>query len=485
VAAIDRYADAHDIPVVRFAKGQSKEEFARPYFARAERDGRFGVVLIGVAQEKTTAWRGHRRGGADGHPHFEFSRRAVFVNHYYFYLRDRDWGPAFIKTCAYAPFPVWVYLNGHEWAKRQAERAGVGFALDNGFRSTADAEALGAICARLSSREVWRFFDRWQARLPSPLDAADRRRGYRYALAFRQLELSDTRVFDRPQAGRAWFEQTIRDQLELGRPDHVAVIFARRINPTTPGRFQTRVINRGVEPAIQVHYKASKIKQYFKQGRALRTETTVNDTRDFGIGRLLTQDNWNALLDLGHHTNQRLLDAQLQACACAPNAATLERVVPPSHQQGQPAPGLRFGDPRAMALLASLCCFTHPFDGFTNRSLRALIAGLIPDDNARQMTHDPRRLRRKRFIVRIPGSQRYQLTAHRRRLGLLHQHAHPHRLPRPRRARPRPPRPHRPHHHTRPTLAPIRTSARHPHRRRRHHSPEHDLPVNLQTTKRS
>jgi hypothetical protein len=209
----------------------------------------------------------------------------VFVNHYYFYIRDPDWRPAFIKTCAYAPFPAWVYLNRHEWAKRQAEQAVLGFeALDNGFRSVADADALAAICDRLSAREVWRFFDRWQARLPSPFDAADRRRGYRYALAFRQLELSDTRVFDRPAAGRAWFEQTLRDQLALGRPDEISVIFGRRISRRTPGRFQTRVITRGVEPAIQVHYRACKVKQYFKEGRALRTETTVNDTRDFAEG---------------------------------------------------------------------------------------------------------------------------------------------------------------------------------------------------------
>jgi hypothetical protein len=199
----------------------------------------------------------------------------------------------------------------------------------------------------------------------------------------------------------------------------VSVIFARRVNRTTPGRFQTRVINRGVEPAIQVHYKASKVKQYCKEGRALRTETTVNDTRDFGIGRLLTQDNWDALLDLGHHTNQRLLDAQLEACQCAPDATTLQRVVLPSREDGQPAPGLRFGDPRVMALLASLCCFTHLFDGFTSRSLRPLIATLIPGYSARQMTYDLRRLRRKGFIARIPGTQRYQLTAHGRRLAVF------------------------------------------------------------------
>jgi hypothetical protein len=90
-------------------------------------------------------------------------------------------------------------LNGHEWAKRQANRQGLEFvALDNGFRATADADALAAICGALSERDIERFFARWEARLPSPLTAQDRLRGYRYALSLRQLEISDTRVFDRP-----------------------------------------------------------------------------------------------------------------------------------------------------------------------------------------------------------------------------------------------------------------------------------------------
>jgi hypothetical protein len=420
VQAIERFAEEGEVPLVRFGKGESKEETARPYLERAQREGRFGVVMIGVAQEKTSAWRGWRDGGPDGHPHFCFGRQTAFVNHYYFYLRDPDWGPAFVKTCAYAPFPVWLCLNGHEWAKRQAERAGIAFeALDNGFRSCADAQALAALCGSLGAREIERFHRRWQALLPAPFTPEDRRRGYRYELAFRQLELSDTRVFDRPLAGRQWFEQTLRDQLGLGRADQVAVVFGRRVLRTTPGRFHTKVISRGVECALQVHYKRSKVKQYFKEGRALRTETTVNDTYDFGIGRRVCQANWEALCRIGHETNERLLGAQLAACQCAPDAQTLARVVLPSREDGQPAPGLRFGDPRVMALFACLACFRHLFEGLTNRSLRALIAGFIPGYTARQMTYDLRRLRRKGFIRRLPGSQRYELTADGRRLAVF------------------------------------------------------------------
>jgi len=378
-------------------------------------------VLIGVAQERARVWRGWRKGGSDGHPHFEFGRQSAVPNHYYFYVYDREWGPAFWKCCAYAPYPVWLCLNGHEWAKRQAEQAGLTCqALDNGFRSTDDADALASICARLGARDVWAFFRRWERLLPSPFSSADRARGYRYQLALRQLELSDTRVFDRPQAGREWFERTIRDQLTLGRPDHVAIVFGRRITTKTPGRFWTRVINRGVECGIQVHYRASKVKQYFKEGRALRTETTINDSYDFGIGRLVSEANWQALVQVGHEINERLLDAQLEACACAPDAATLERVVLPSRdQQGQPAPALRFGDPRVQALLSSLCSFSHLLDGVTNKSLRTLVATRLPGYTPRQMTYDLRRLRGNGFLVRIERSNRYRLTAEGRRLAVF------------------------------------------------------------------
>ena len=170
--AIDQFALDHEIPVVKFVKGDVKEEIARKHFTAAEREDRYGVVMLGVCQEKTSAWRGWRDGGPDGHPHFVYRRQSIFPNNYYVYVRDRNWGPAFIKTVAYAPFPVWVYLNGNEWAKQQAAYHKIAFEqLDNGFRSCADPAALAAICQRLSAEHVRGFFERWLAVLPSPFTA--------------------------------------------------------------------------------------------------------------------------------------------------------------------------------------------------------------------------------------------------------------------------------------------------------------------------
>ncbi len=420
VADIERFIEGNHIPVVRFVKGQKKEQVAAPYLAQAAASRTEAVVLVGIAQEKVLAWRGWREGGRPEHPHFEYRRQSVFVNHYYFYVFDRAFGPAFFKLCPYAPYPIWVWCNGHEWAKRQAERAGLPYAaLDNGFAACADPERLQRICDRLTAAAIRTFVLRWLRKLPSVFTASDRQAGFFHDLAFRQVEFSDTRVFDRPASGRAWFEAAIREHLDLGRPDQVSLVFQRRISTRTPGRFSTRVITRGVDPSIQIHYRASKLKQYFKEGRALRTETTINDTYDFGVGRLVKEENFRALRAVGEAANHRLLELESSSQACAPDADTLQRVVLPSVDDGLPAPALRFGDPRVVSLLGALVCFANLVAGFTNASLRELVAGLLGRPySARQMTYDLRRLRRKGFIVRTDGTRRYQLTPEGRRLAI-------------------------------------------------------------------
>jgi hypothetical protein len=427
-AEVHKFAKASGIPVRQFAKGEKKEEIARPYIQAAAAAGTSAVALIGVAQEKAVVWRSWPAKGQRGaaHPHMEWGRQMAFVNHFYFYVWDAEWGPAFWKTNAYAPWPVWIYLNGHEWAKRQLAKAGTGFtALDNGFASWQSPALLQRVCDRLGPGAVTGFFWRWQARLPSPFTRADLRAGYVYELAFRQFEVSDTRVFDRPAAGRASFEGLIRDHLDLGRPDQVSLVFGRKVQPAgphpTPGTFRTAVITRGVDPEITCYYKSSRIKQYFKEHRALRTELVVCDTRDFGIGRRLTYDNWNALRSAGEHASQRLCDAEAASAMPAPDVATLNQVTRPSATaDGQHAPALRFGDARVMALMAAIAGFCHLIAGFDNPALVQRMRALLdPGYTARQATYDLRRLRRKQVICRIPGSHRYQLTTSGRAVAVL------------------------------------------------------------------
>jgi len=311
------------------------------------------------------------------------------------------------------PLAIWIYLNGHEWAKRQCDKAGIGYeALDNGFRSCDDPTRLQRICDRLGSGAVHSFFWRWCHRLPSPFTRSDLRHGYTYQLAFRQFEVSDTRVFDRPQAGRTFFEGLIRDHLDVGRPDQVAIIFDRRINSCTPGTFRTKVITRGVDPQLCCYYRSARLKQYFKEHRALRTELVISDTRDFGIGRRVTAENWKALRAVGEAANRRLCDAQASDAVPAPDVVTFAHVTCTSDTpDGLHVPGLRFGDKRVMAVMSAAIGFGHLLAGFDNQQLTRLAATLLDQPyTARQATYDLRRLRRKGLIERFPHSNRYQLT---------------------------------------------------------------------------
>jgi hypothetical protein len=425
VRQVHRFAAANGIPVIHFEKGNNKEQIARPLLDAAAAEGGNGrVVLIGIAQEKAPVWRSWKAKGQEhaAHPHMEWGRQMAFVNHFYFYLWDPDWGSAFWKTNAYAPYPIWIWLNGHTWAQRQCERAGIGYiALDNGFASCDDPAALQRICDRLGPGAVKSFFWRWLRRLPSPFTQANLRAGYVYELAFRQFEVSDTRVFDRPAAGRAFFEGVVRDHLDIGRPSSVALVFDRKVTTRTPGTFRTKVITKGVDPQLVCYYKASRLKQYFKEHRALRTETVIGDTRDFGVGRRVNAENWKALRAVGEQANQRLCDAQAADAQPAPDVVTLHQVTRPSlTDDGQRTPALRFGDPRVTALMSAIVGFCHLIAGFDNKTLTDLMESLLDMPyTSRQATYDLRRLRRKKLIERLPHSNRYQLTALGRRVAVL------------------------------------------------------------------
>jgi hypothetical protein len=186
---------------------------------------------------------------------------------------DGNFGPFFLKFCSYFPYNAKLCLNGHEYAKQQLEREGVAYqSLDNGIRSCAVPKRLQQICDSLSAAKIDALLRKWLRRLPHPYPPADRAAGYRYQLSIWQIELSLTQVLDRPVSGGMFFEQVIRENLDLGRPKQVQLIFDRRVTKATPGPFRTRIITDGVIPSLHIDYKGTRIKQYHKEGQALAAD---------------------------------------------------------------------------------------------------------------------------------------------------------------------------------------------------------------------
>jgi hypothetical protein len=406
--AVKDFAAEWEIPILRLKKpdrsrfDDRKLDHVMPYLEAAQRKGRFGVVAIVAAQESQWVFGAKNRSDKAGTAvWFEFVKEERKIGVYYFYVLDRDFGPGFIKICTYFPHPAKVWCNGHEWAKRQAAKAGIAFtALANGFASCSDSFGPG---------DIQHFFDHWSGVIPTPFTPADRAAGYWWELSMRQVEVSETLVFDDPRRARSFFEALVADNVGIGRPELVCMAFGRQLRSTTREPFVGRIFSPGSDVHLDFTYKHSRVKQYLKEGRALRTETVVNKPWDLSIRSRI--EHLPELVAKARQVNTRLLMIERAGQGCAIGSALFERIHQPYVREGQRTGAFRFGDPRAMALAGALCLMVHAVTGFTNKSLRGRVAGLLGGDySANQMSYDLRRLRLHGLIERIPGTNTYTTT---------------------------------------------------------------------------
>jgi hypothetical protein len=438
--AVMSFAEANNIPVIAFAgrkdKGrpgvladspwpERKIDQVMPLMNRAAATGRSQVVAIGVAQEYQRVFTGARSQTGTSAVWFSYQRVQRRVTSYYFYLWDTDFGPAFIKVCAYFPYPGKIWFNGHEWAKRQALQAGVGFtALSNGFAACDDPAALQDICDRLGPGSITVFAERWWARLPLPFTPGDRAAGYWWDISMRQIEMAKTIVFTAPRHARAFFDALTADNLDIGRPDNMEIIFDRQIRSSTKGYFKTAIDRDNDAVVVNAFHRHSRIKYYLKDRRALRIETVINDTYDISVLRRL--EHLGKLVAKTRDINHRLLDTIRVGQSCVLASPVIERVAQPTlTEDGRRAPALRFGDPRVTALTGALCLNLFAVTGITNKNLRVLTARLLGTPyTTSQMTYDLRRLRFNGLIQRVEHTHTYTLTPDGQRLAIFYTKLH-------------------------------------------------------------
>jgi hypothetical protein len=412
VRNIEEFVDRRGIDLVTFEKRQRKDDVTQQYLRRFT--GTEGVLYVGKAQEKARVIRTQqRRSPKTGGTYPWIVDATAMVNHYYFYCVDEDFGPFFLKFCSYFPYNAKLNINGHEYLKRQLAKRGVPFeALDNGIKSCADPKLAQRLCDGLSPAKIDQLLRKWLRRLPHPFPARDRAAGYRYQLSILQAEFSLTQVLDQPVTGRIFFEEVIRENLDIGRPTQVSLVFNRKVTRRTPGRFRTRVITEGVTPSLHVDYKKSRIKQYHKEGQALRTETTINDTRDFGVGRRI--ENLDELRTIGFAANRRLLDVQRIGHDCFIGEASFQEMQKPVITESHRVAALRFADPRVQALFHILLMFLLAQGTFAHKDIREHLAPLLGQKpsqySAGRITYDLRRLRIHGLIERIENTHRYRIT---------------------------------------------------------------------------
>ncbi len=436
VEDVQHFTAARGIARERFVAGQRKDDVTHRYLAG--HDGSEKVLYVGFAQERARTWTATRRTNpATGTVYTWIQPATRMVNWVYFYCFDAEFGPFLYRVCTYFPFDAQLIINAHHWVQQQASQSGLEFTpLDNGFAGCEDPAALQAICDTFAGEHIEALLTKWQRILPTPFTEEDEiLGGYEYTANISQVECAVTHMLDKPVSGRIFLDQVFHDNLDIGRPDQIGLIFNRRIvskgKHKTPGTFRTRVLTAGVDASLHVDYKSTSIKQYHKEGKAIRTEITINNPHDFRVPKRLSS--LPQLRQLGFAAARRLLDVQRLSHDPILGTDLLDHVTRPIIRPGHArAPALRFDDPRVQALLHTVMIFSNLVHGFTNRDVRTRIAplrGTTADAiSAGAITYDLRRLREHGLIQRIPGSMRYLTTPLGHHVALLFTHAHDHLL---------------------------------------------------------
>ena len=192
----------------------------------------------------------------------------------------------------------------------------------------------------------------------------------------RQVEVSRPSSSTRPRHARGFFEALVADNLDIGRPDNIEIIFARQVRRVHQGRVPHRRSTRDTDGVVvNVFYKHSRVKQYLKDGRALRIETVINAPRPRLPRRL---PNLAELQAKARAVNRRMLQTERAGQGCVLASPAFERIAQPTRHRGRaegPGPALRrlpgHGPGRRLAI--TLLAPT----GITNKSLRALMTGLL------------------------------------------------------------------------------------------------------------
>ena len=286
--------------------------------------------------------------------------------------------------------------------------------LDNAFAAVDDVAAVQAICDGLDEGKITALAGLLLRLLPYPFTAEDAAAGYRYELSVLQGEFSLTQILDAPVTGRIFFDQLIRDNLDLGRPDRVSLLFGRKIirkgRRATPGRFRTRIITEGVTPSLHVDYKNSKIKQYHKLGQALRTETTINDTVVLKTGRGLEKF---------PEITARLAGMADRFCTMLDCVDTgfipgglLDELPLPSQIGAVRTGGIDLNKPRSRAVLAAALALAIAPGGFTVAGFAAKVRDMTGQAGytTRNAAYDLRKLRGKHLADKPGRTRRYLIS---------------------------------------------------------------------------
>jgi len=418
---VEQRASADGIDIITPDKGDRREELVEPFFQQL--GARRGVAVILKAREaERIAW------------YFARTRRTSierrYVDLYYFYLNDPQCGRMFLRICPYFPFNIKVWLNGHNWLACQLQRENIGFEKsDNLFTRCDNPQRLQELADAFSANDIVQRVESWLACLLPFFSDAERQNGYRHQLFMAEMEYCHNLLFHKHAALHRLFDRLLDANRSIGHPDKLAIVFGRpQFHPDTrTGRTRIKTSHQGT-PVLSSMYQTTGIKQYVKHdvglhGRGLRTESSSHQLRDLSIRKNL--NNLNKLREVMDTANQRYLSVQQDVLASYVDRGQLEQLSRPSiSATGRRVPGLHIDDPRLVATLNAILCFAYLVGKglFHTRDLLGDVQRSLcnPHYTLSQLRYDLSKLRGKGLVLRVAGTQAYQVSSEGYRIAIFY-----------------------------------------------------------------
>jgi hypothetical protein len=401
-----------------------REDLVEPYFRKLGQRQGVAVILKLREHERIACYHSQTDDIA-------ILRRQVIL--YYFYLNDRHLGRMFLRICPHFPFNLSVWLNGHNWLKRQLDNEAIAYQThDNLFVACQRPQRLQELSAAFAAQHINQSVHAWTKRLLPFFTDAERQEGFRHQLYLTQVEYCHNLIFENRHTLHRLFERLLDANRGLGHPDKLAVIFGRaRYRPDTRTGQTSLKITKLHLPVLTASYKQTILKQYAKDGghhagdhvAALRTESTTYQLKDLSLRKHL--DNLPKVRAVLDRANQRCLDVQQDVLTTYLDRGQLEQLRQPTvSPSGRRVPGLRLDDPRLLALLQAVLSFAYLVGKGTFRTKDLLgdvqCALHNPQYTLNQLRYDLGKLRGKHLVERVKGTQSYQVTAAGYRVGILH-----------------------------------------------------------------
>ena len=416
---VQAFAEQRHIEIVQPPKGVRREEWVEPFSQQLQ--GQAGIAVILKARENARVAVSFPRQG----DHVELLNR--FVQQYYFYLQDQDFGRMFVRVCPYFPFSARVCLNGHEWLACRLRDEGIAFEqCANAFRTCRPGTA---------ARTVRPVLGGGHRGLRPPLAGPTgpllhrpgcRHQGFGYRLFVSQVEYCTNLIFENRAVLDRLHERLLDLNRSIGHPDKIAMIFGRRITQHTDAGLKTQILDHDLGQAvIRSEYKSSSIKQYARDNLILRTETTSYHTPDLGVNKSV--EHLPELRETMATANDRYLDVQQDILETFVDRGQMDRLRQPAvSPSGRRTPGLKLDDPRLLAVLQALTCFAllASRGRFRTTDLHGTVAQSLGKTTESytlgQLRYDLAKLRGKGLVERVAGTQSYRLPSEGYRIAVLY-----------------------------------------------------------------